>query len=173
MKISNGKKKLGKKVIDAKFFKGTEQDAITFAKEKSNANRLMEQPAERAKIYRKMRESGKSKKEIQEALKDERGNKIFIENLSYLNPKGKAIETLNQFSKSGDRTTQKVIEKIADFTGEARRKFNDLTDAHENEIYNYLYKNEKKIPSKAEFIDLLNRRINGIDEFRDVVPISL
>ena len=45
-------KRKGLKIIQAKYFKGTESEAIHYAKIESNSNRSLELPQERAKIYR-------------------------------------------------------------------------------------------------------------------------
>lgn len=166
-------KQLGKTHIDSRYFIGDEAQAIKYAKEKSNANRTMEADFDRAKLYRKMREEGKGKKEISEALQREGKNKVYIEHLSYLNPKGKIIETIKSFVNAGDRTTQKILENIADFTGAARKNFGELTDTHENEMFEYLYNGSgKSIKKRGDFLDLLNRRINGLEEFNPNEPLN-
>lgn len=165
-------KMLGKETIDARYFKGTEAEAIEYAKGKSNANRRMEAPHERAAIYRKMREDGKTEDEIKQALQQEGKNKVFIDNVSYLNPNGKAMTAMKSFAKAGDTTTINAIQKVADWVGQMKKDHPDLTNLHEDEIYDFVQKNEakskddrSKIRTKAELSDLINRRVNGVDEF--------
>jgi len=105
----------GNKDITSRYFEGTEAEAIEYATERSNANRTLEADYDRAKVFRKMREDGRSKSDIKEALHQEGRNKVYIENISHLNPTGKSMESLQTFGKAGDRTTQKIIERIADF----------------------------------------------------------
>ena len=152
-------KQLGKKTIPARYFEGTEEEAIKYAKEKSNANRTMEQPYDRAKIYRKMREEGKSNKEIKKALEVEGKNKNYVENLGYLNPKGKVMSMLKSLGKAGDKQTVRITEQAADWIGEARSFFSELTDAHENELYDWLINKGaiSKVKTKTEFIQRLSR----------------
>lgn len=62
-------KRLKHKTIPVKYANEdypTEADAIRYAKEISNANRTLEEPYERAAIYRKYREEGYPEKDINE-----------------------------------------------------------------------------------------------------------
>ena len=67
----------------------------------------METPLERANTLRKKRERGDSKEEINTFLDKEGKNKPYTDNLSRLNPKGKAIQSLKSLQNSTDKTTQK------------------------------------------------------------------
>ena len=157
-------KQLGKKTIVSRYFKGTEAEAITYAKEKSNANRTMEQPFDRAKIYRKMREDGAKPKEIRTALETEGKNKVYVENLSYLNPTGKVMTMLKSLRDAGDKQTARITEQVADWIGDARKFFPELTDAHETELYDWLVNKHAldKIKTKTEFNQRLTRVADAI-----------
>ena len=85
----------------------TEADAIRYAKEISNANRILEEPYERATIYRKYREEGYSEKDINEKAK----NRSYILNLSWLSPKGATMSTLVQFSQTQSKADKAVSRK--------------------------------------------------------------
>src|SRR5690606_34856692 len=89
----------------------TEKEAIKYARQLSNANRTLEQPHERAKIYREMRLRGDSKKEIEKAAQIEGKNKSYILNLSYLNPTGPVAESLTRFEGSTDKDSSIKVEK--------------------------------------------------------------
>ena len=132
----------------------TEAEAIVFAKEEANATRTMETALERAKVLRDKIERGDSKEDIQKFLDREGKNARYIQNLAALNPDGKAIEYLKNFSKSEDRATQKETEKLADWIGEAKRTINGITDAHENEMTDFLFdkKVSQRISTKADFL---------------------
>jgi uncharacterized ParB-like nuclease family protein len=54
-----GAKKAGRKTVPARIFEGSEKEAIKYAKELSNANRTLETPLERSRIYRQMIKDGK------------------------------------------------------------------------------------------------------------------
>ena len=116
----------------------------------------METPIERANTLRQKRERGDSKEDINTFLEREGKNKTFVDNLSRLNPKGKAIEALKATEKSDDKVTQKEVEKIADWIGGARAKNKNLTDAHENELFDFLMDKDgsKRITTKQDFFYL-------------------
>lgn len=148
-------KRVGRKTIAAKYFQGTEAEAIKYAKLESNANRSLELPQERAKLYREMITNGATKTAVSnEAKKLEGKNANYILNLSYLQPKGVTISALDQLSETGDKQNATLIEKIADWSGEARRNNDELTNQHEKEIFDFLMDREasKRINSKSEFL---------------------
>ena len=161
-----GAKKAGRtdvKIIDrTKDF--TEKEAIKFATEDANANRSMETPLERANTLRKKRENGDSKEEINSFLEREGKNKTYTDNLSRLNPKGKAIQALQQLENSTDKVTQKETERIADWIGEARKSINGITDAHENEMFDFLMDKDtsKRITTKADFLQKVRSVVNPL-----------
>jgi hypothetical protein len=162
-------KQLGKEAIDARYFKGTEAEAIKYATEKSNANRTMEQSYDRAKKLRQLRESGASKKDIAEFAKGDGKNKKFVENLSHLNPKGKIMDMLKSFGKAGDKETIRLTESAADWIGESRKHYPEFSDAHENELFDYLINkgNLKKIGNKTEFTTRLQKYADAVRLFPD------
>ncbi|HMY41809.1 MAG TPA: ParB/RepB/Spo0J family partition protein, partial [Chitinophagales bacterium] len=171
-----GAKKAGRTDIKIQDRTGdfTEAQAIKFATEEANANRSMETPLERAKTLRKKREKGDSKEDIQKFLNKEGKNKNYVENLSHLNPNGKAIASLNALENSGDKVTQKEAEKIADWIGEARKQNKNLTDQHENELFDFLMNknSSKRITTKAELISKIASLTNTLD-FDPSKPLNI
>jgi ParB-like chromosome segregation protein Spo0J len=93
--------KAGKKDIIARFHQGDEASAIKWAREEANANRAMETPVERAKIYRDKK--GLSKKQLREAAQTEGRNASFVLNISALSPDGIVISAYKQFEHSNDK----------------------------------------------------------------------
>ena len=151
----------------------SEEQAIDYARGRSNVSSLQESPLERAKIYRDMRIKGKSKKEIQNIAKErEKRNSSFVVNLSYLNPKGKAFTNLSALSESRDIQTQRTAETIADWVGEARKRYPELTNDHENEVTRYLWDNWGKVKSKAELLDTIDSFVNSVT-FESKKPLNL
>ena len=71
-----GKKEAPVKIANKDY--PTEKEAIRYARELSNANRTLEQPYERANIYRTKREAGESIKKINEAAEIEGKNRNYI-----------------------------------------------------------------------------------------------
>lgn len=149
------------KIIDrSKDF--TEEQAIRFAKEEANANRTMETPLERAKALRIKRLRGDSRDEINKFLDREGKNKNYVNNLSFLNPAGKALKMLEQFGAAEDKQLQKETEQRADWIGEARRTILGITDAHENELFDFLFDKSasKRVSTKAEFLQKVRSVVN-------------
>lgn len=168
-----GLTRLKKKTAPVKYFEGTEKQAIEFAKVKSNANRSLETPIERAKIYREMR-SDLSKKEIEEKAKAIEGkNASTILNLSFLNPSGIVIESLQKIS-SGDQQNKSTLSTVADWIGDARRTYTELTHTHEKEMFDYLMDKEasKRITTKADFKHKIYSLVGTLD-FDDTRPLNL
>ena len=150
----------------------TEADAIRYAKEISNANRTLEEPYERAAIYRKYREEGYSEKDINEKAALEGKNRSYILNLSWLNPKGATMSTLVQFSQTQSKADKNEAERIADWIGQARRNAPELTDAHEKEMFDFLTNKEasKRTTNKAKFLEYVRACYNP---FEPTEPLNL
>ena len=150
----------------------TEADAIRYAKEISNANRTLEEPYERAAIYRKCREEGYSEKDINEKAALEGKNRSYILNLSWLNPKGATMSTLVQFSQTQSKADKNEAERIADWIGQARRNAPELTDAHEKEMFDFLTNKEasKRTTNKAKFLEYVRACYNP---FEPTEPLNL
>ena len=151
-------KRLGHKTVPVKYANDdypTEADAIRYAKEISNANRTLEEPYERAAIYRKYRDEGYSEKEINEKANIEGKNRSYILNLSCLNPKGSTMSTLVQFSQTQSKSDKNEIERIADWIGQARRNAPELTNSQEQEMFDFLMNKEasKRTSTKAKFLE--------------------
>ena len=161
-------KRLGHKTVPVKYANDdypTEADAIRYAKEISNANRTLEEPYERAAIYRKYRDEGYSEKEINEKANIEGKNRSYILNLSCLNPKGSTMSTLVQFSQTQSKADKNEIERIADWIGQARRNAPELTNAHEQEMFDFLMNKEasKRTSTKAKFLEYVRACWNPFD----------
>lgn len=168
-------KRLKHKNVPVKFANDdypTEADAIRYAKEISNANRTLEEPYERAAIYRKYREEGYSEKEINDKAALEGKNRSYILNLSCLNPKGATMSTLVQFSQTQSKADKNEAERIADWIGQARRNAPELTDAHEKEMFDFLMNKEasKRTTTKVKFLEYMRACWNP---FEPTAPLNL
>lgn len=129
---------------------------------------------ENAKYAKELRGSLKRNEYI-DKLKDLYGkNWVYVNELSYLNPNGKAMSMLVQLQNMSDQTQRLTIEKIASFLGAVREKIPALTDAHENELYDWLIKNisNDKTNSKNEFIANISARVMRLD-FNPGEPLNL
>ncbi|WP_170110328.1 ParB N-terminal domain-containing protein [Flavilitoribacter nigricans] len=172
-----GIKKAGRKKIKVRWFKGSEAEAITYAKELSNANRTLETPLERAAIYREKLKRGEDPKQVRkQAEKLEGKNWRYILNLARLNPDGKTVNALLALVDNSDKVTQQNLEKIADWIGEARRQFDQLTNTHENEMYDFLLDNFKAkkpaISRKDVWIERVRAIVQALD-FNAANPLNL
>ena len=172
-----GIKKAGREEIKVRWFKGSEKEAITYAKELSNANRTLETPLERAGIYREKLKRGEDPKKVRkQAEKLEGKNWRYILNLAHLNPDGKTVNALLALVDNSDKATQQNLEKIADWIGEARRQFELVSNAHENEMYDFLLDNFKaKKPSisrKDVWIERVRAIVQALD-FKAGQPLNL
>lgn len=170
-----GAKQAGKTSVKVRYFNGTEAQAIEFAKEKSNANRTMESPVERAKIYRDKLERGESKKSVEELAKQNEGkNASFYLNIAALNPNGMAIQTYNSFKNSADKVAQREIERLLDWIGEVRKAYPELTDQHEQELFEFLFNKEssKRITTKSDFKQKITTIVGTLD-FDATKPLNI
>lgn len=163
--------------IPSKVFKGTETEAIKLALT-SNTLSTKETELERANYYRQslkaceLQLSGQNDcmKEVLTELKSAEGkNWKYIWNISQLNPKGFALDQLKLLDKSSEENAS-IARTIADWVGESRLKYPQLTDQHENEIAQWLF--EKGYGSKAgqfkaksKFLKYLHDAIHKNTEF--------
>lgn len=121
---------------------------------RSNTLSTKETDTERAMYYRKQLMAGAANRAVLEAAKKNEGaNAARIVSYAFLNPSGKTFTALEAL-ESGDPTSQTIIRAIAQWIGEARMKFPMLTDAHENELYDWLVGGGfgKQYKNKADFL---------------------
>lgn len=121
---------------------------------RSNTLSTKETDTERAMYYRKQLMAGAAARAVMEtARKNEGTNAARIVSYAYLHPYGKTFTALEAL-ESGDPTSQTIIRAIAQWIGEARMKFPQLTDAHENELYDWLVSGGfgKQYKNKADFL---------------------
>lgn len=112
------------------------EDAKTVAL-MSNALASAETDVERADVYRQMRNSGKTHQEIERfGKKCEKSNWKRVRAFSYLAPNGLAMDTIYAF-ELGEGYNH-VVKKIGNRIGELRRKMPELSNIHENELFDRL-----------------------------------
>lgn len=104
----------------------------------SNTLATREKDSERAAYYRALRDQGVDPAEAEEMAKQNEGsNARRIIAYSYLNPGGKAMTTLKAL-EGRDDTSQENIKNVANWIGTARMRFPELSNLHEDEIYDWL-----------------------------------
>lgn len=144
-----------------RFFQGTEEEAIKFARLDANRGQQKESLIEDLKAFRLMK-FGDEKKglkaetgtRIKEVFKGET-NKLTA--LSHLDENGKFIEILSQPEVLGNFPK---IANIAQWTGELRQQYPEMSNTHEADIFNYIYGDADnwKI-KKADFTELIKERL--------------
>ena len=159
----------GFEAIPAKITECSQAEAVEIARNSNNLS-TKETELERAAYYRGLRAEGKSRKEIDAAAASYEGkNKTFILNLSYLAPHGQAVQALASFADAADESSKEVVRTLADWTGEARRRYPQLTDSHENETFSWLrtaYGSKAgQLRNKQEFLQRLDTTISRATQF--------
>lgn len=144
--------------IPAQVFNGSEQDAINFALN-SNTLSTPETETERTTYYRRLfMENRKSIKEVKELIDRNEGlNAKRIKNFIFLDSQGKTFFALESMVGK-DATTEENVRNIAQWVGQAREQFPQLSKIHENEIFDYLV-SITIVLKKSEFFDFLNKQI--------------
>jgi hypothetical protein len=122
-----------------------------------------------------------SPSEYRQKMRDLFGdNYIWVNELAALNPEGRAIAAYKQIQGTTDKSQKSTFEKILSSLGNLRIKIPQLTDAHENEIYEWLTKNindpnqkvRDKVGSKTAVFDEISSRVMRID-FQPDQPLNL
>ena len=135
------------------------EEAEKIAKQ-SNVLGTKEKITSHAERFRKMREKGAKVKDIIKAAKSFHGRESNrIVNLSFLNRSGKTTDALK--ATPDDR----VALQAADWIGQMRKQFDELTDSHEDEMFNWLILDNAlgtKVRSKIQFLEAVDKRVSNI-----------
>lgn len=170
--------------IPAQIIKGISIEEARSIAYRSNTS-TKPKDTERARLYRKMRNTGTDEKQLKEEIKFEEGdNYSFIYSLTFLNPKGQTLSAYKSLETSGDVTSQSRIKAIANWIGSARMQHPTLSNLHENEMYKWLMsgvystkKSSGKITNKREFLDriyqAIQRNSGMFDKLNPNKPLNL
>jgi len=162
------------KAINAQIVKAESLAEAQKIAQESNAG-AVQTDIENAAYARKLRAEIKNLGEYHEKLKTLFGkNWVYVNELSYLYPDGKAMNMLKSLQSLSDKTQSKTVEDIASYLGAARKALPQLTNAHENELYDWLTRNIKnpKADTKQEFLALINSRVSRLD-FNAADPLNM
>jgi len=134
-------KRMGRKTVPVVYAEGDEQKAVEIAWTENQSGRS-QTSAENAKYLRKLAASGRTRAEIQAECKRlyDRSCTVALD-LSALNPRGKALVDLTLLHR--DTEIFKDVETMAQWIGKLRTRYPELTDAHENEVYDWLREHYK------------------------------
>ena len=155
-----GMKRRKEPSIPARYFEGTEAQAIQFARIDANRSANVENLVEDLKAYILMRDGSpqrKIKPATQTAIKNAfKGTHAKLEAYSYLNPEGFFIQALQTENKSAFP----YIETKALWVGELRKKYGEVfTNTYEDDCYNFLYNSSSlglKM-KKDEFFEMFSK----------------
>jgi hypothetical protein len=163
-------KRMGRKTAPVVYAEGDEQKAVEIAWTENQSGRS-QTSAENAKYLRKLAVSGRTKQEVQAECKRlyDRSCQVALD-LSFLNPRGKALVDLGLLQR--DSETFKDQETMAQWIGKLRYRYPELTDAHENEVYDWLREHYKikgrKITNSADFLTYMDNVIAKRTEFGNI-----
>jgi len=167
-----GMKRRKAKTIAVRYFKGSEDKAIQFAKVEANRAANQENLIEDLAAYKLMRD-GDAKRKISKATKGElskifKGKAAKLESYSFLSERGLFVEALNQSSTSN----YPYIERNAQWVGILRMQYPVISNQGEDNIFHFFYsdKSGKNIKlSKDLFFALAKKKINQLRKGESVL----
>lgn len=155
-----GRRRRGDKTIQARFFQGSEAEAIQFARVDANRAANAESLVEDLKAYKLMRD-GDPARNLKPAKKSElarafKGKAAKLAAWAHLNPGGLFVQALGQDS----RTEYPYLEKFAQWVGQLRAQHPELTNTHEADCFSYFYGEQKNQRiSREDFDQLVTKRL--------------
>jgi hypothetical protein len=160
------------KTIAVRYFKGSEDKAIQFAKVEANRAANQENLIEDLAAYKLMRD-GDAKRKISKATKGElskifKGKAAKLESYSFLSERGLFVEALNQSSTSN----YPYIERNAQWVGILRMQYPVISNQGEDNIFHFFYsdKSGKNIKlTKDLFFALAKKKINQLRKGESVL----
>ncbi len=162
-----GMRRRGAKSIPVRFFEGSEEDAIRFAKLEANRLGTAENLTETLNAFREAKKRNLSKKRLVDLFDGDVG---WLDAAINLDAKGDFIKMLSQpqMAESGFP----YIRRFARWVGEARKMYGDkFTDRHEQQIFDFFYKDESgrrnREITKEEFFALLDKQFQRLDFNRE------
>ena len=109
----------------------------------SNFNQAAEEIIEQAKFFRAEIEKGVTKKQLKkDAVIKTGANSARVLAIARLNPKGKMLDVLRALTANTDTDATDAL-NMATWIGKLRDRWPDLTNTHENEIFDELFPNYK------------------------------
>lgn len=151
-----------------RYFKGTEEQAINFARLEANRLNAPETFGETLKAYKAALENKYTKKQLTQTFGGDTG---FLDSVKNLSPSGDFVKILGQPAA----TEFPYIRRFARWVGEAREVYADkFTDAHEQQLFDYFYKGNaaNRETTRDEFFNLVDKSFQTFD-FNKNAPLSL
>ena len=155
-----GMKRRGSETISSRYFEGAEQEAIIFAKVEGNRLATPEGLRETISAYKRAKEAKYTKKKLQESFDGDTG---LLDDIQHLNPKGQFLE---QLTAEGSAGSFPYLKRTSRWVGELKGRYPDkLTNSHEAQLFDYLYRSEKRgyeMP-KDDFLNLVEKQLDTFD----------
>jgi len=155
-----GLKRRKEKQVPARFFIGSEKEAMKYGKIIANRAAEAEGLLSDLKAFVLLRDGKNGLEKASKAeLKNRFGkNYTQLENWSYLNPKGEFIGLLKQANKSA----YPFIEKIAVWIGELRKELGEnFTNIHERDCFYFFYGGHNYNIDKDSFFKIVRSKMKN------------
>lgn len=155
-------KRIPARILEGRGKMGVSQETAMYLARISNNLATPETTLERVEYYQKLLKGKVGYKTVTaEIYKLEDKNAATIRSLVNLNPNGKTFGAYKGLS-AGTGTNEAQIKNIASMIGKVREKFQELTNPHEDEIWDYLY-TQKKYGTQASQINSVTELIEKVD----------
>jgi hypothetical protein len=153
--------------MPVKFFEGSFDAALDYALLESNRSGTPEGLKSDLSAFKRALDRGFNRKYLKGLFKPESRLRL-LEDIAYLHVNGALLTFLGSSSES----SFPYLQRNAQWIGSIRKTNHDLTDAHEQEMFNYLYpansegeaKRNKRISiTKTQFFHLIQTKVARID----------
>jgi len=146
------------KQMPVKEFLGDKEQAADFAILESNRSGTKEGLKSDLAAYKRAVGKGYNRSYLQGIFKPESYLNL-LQKLSFLNTEGRFLEYIG----STQEKSFPYLRRNAEWIGTIRQTYPQLTNSHENEIFNYLYKTKKGLSiQKHVFFELLERKAGNM-----------
>lgn len=160
-------RRMGRRTAPVVYAEGNERKAVEIAWTENMSGRS-QTAAENAKYLRMLAQTGKTRGEIETECKSKYDRSCTVAlDLSHLNPRGNALVNVGLAGR--DSELFRDLETMAQWVGKIRGRNPDLTDSHENEIYEFLKENYKlkgkKFTNSADFTAFIQNIVEKRTQF--------
>jgi hypothetical protein len=149
--------------IPVRFFDGTESEAIQFARVEANRGATAESLTEDIRAFRAQRDGADGiPKLTKQALRDQWGAEASrLDAYTYLSAQGKFIRNLAL--PKNQREQFPFLEQAAQWVGELRKAYSQLTNEHENELFDFLQNNRRGVGlTRDEFFRRVEKKVSSL-----------
>lgn len=154
--------------MPVKRFLGTQEEAINYALLESNRSGTVEGLKSDLRAYKRAAAQGYNRGQLLDLFKPESYLRV-LQDLSHLNEAGRFLENLGEASEA----SYPFLRRNAQWVGTLRKLYPALTDAHEREMFAYLYKDKLRPGTKKDtFTDLITKKVTKFD-FQSGRPLNL